>query len=240
MEAAVHAALPAGDQPSRPRHREALLRADAGLPIEVSPFPLPRLTSSRWPPGTSGVAQASVVRRAPATWHFPIGGRRLVLPARSGLCSWSSPPPAQCTLALSTGDGLWPIQQSRRTGGRSSMALSPGPRRGGSPGCIAVNPVFTARPAPTNRCLLSRGLQCPGVSTGVGCEGTGFSIRRHCLLADTSKILRRPLPRLLALSSLCEQLANGNAHDRLRQTFSADRVRRATRTRSLRKMPPAE
>jgi len=84
--------------------------------------------------------------------------------------------------------------------------------------------VFTGAGLRT-KVLLAAACSALVVSTGVGCEGTGFQSGRHCLLADTSQDFAEAIARLLHSQSLCEQLAT-NAHDRLRQTFSADAVRR--------------
>lgn len=200
--------------------REALLRADAGLPIEVSPFPLPA-DIQPMAPRNIGRWRQRLVFVGPGHWHPNVEAVgwfcREVRPLLLELA-----PPSQCSLHVY---GRWPlpIQQTLQDQGAVFHGFVPGLAEEIA-GCIAVNPVFTGAGLRT-KVLLAAACSALVVSTGVGCEGTGFQSGRHCLLADTGQEFAEAIARLLHSQSLCEQLAT-NAHDRLRQTFSADAVRR--------------
>lgn len=200
--------------------REALLGVDAGLPIEVSPFPLPADIEPIAPQSVQHWRQR-LVFIGPGHWHPNVE-------AVAWFCREVRPrllehvPPSQCTLHVF---GRWaePLRQSLQGEGVVFHGFVPEPASEIA-GCIAVNPVFTGAGLRT-KVLLAAACSAVVVSTGMGCEGMGFQSDRHCLIADDGRHFAEALARLLDSPSLCAELAS-NAYQQLMHTFSAEAVRR--------------
>ncbi|MEO1002603.1 MAG: glycosyltransferase [Cyanobacteria bacterium J06638_7] len=200
--------------------REALLAADAGLPVAVSPFPLPA-DIQPIAPQSVGHWRQRLVFIGPGHWHPNVE-------AVAWFCREVRPrlleqfPPTVCTLHVL---GRWavPLRQSLQGQGVVFHGFVPEPAAEIA-GCIALNPVFTGAGLRT-KVLLAAACSAVVVSTGMGCEGTGFESGRHCLIADTGRHFAEALARLLHSPSLCADLAC-NSYEQLMHTFSAEAVRR--------------
>jgi glycosyltransferase involved in cell wall biosynthesis len=200
--------------------REALLAADSALPVEVSPFPLPADIRPIAPQSIKHWRKR-LVFIGPGHWHPNVE-------AVAWFCREVRPrllkhvPPSQCTLHVF---GRWatPLLQTLEWEGVVFHGFIPEPAAEIA-GCIAVNPVFTGAGLRT-KVLMAAACSAVVVSTGMGCEGTGFQSGRHCLIADTGHHFAEALARLLQSPSLCANLAI-NAYEQLMHTFSAEAVRR--------------
>lgn len=199
--------------------RQALLRGDETLPVEVSPFPLPADIQTL-PPQAVKHWRQRLVFIGPGHWHPNVE-------AVSWFCREVRPlllehfTPSQCTLHVF---GRWsqPLHESLQGLGVEFHGFVADPAAEFA-GCIALNPVFTGAGLRT-KVLLAAACSAVVVGTEVGCEGTGFRSGEHCLLADTGPAFAEAISQLFESPELCRSLA-GRAFEHLMHTFSAETVR---------------